>query len=166
MSSFSRAVRLAGLLVALAAGLLLAACSGLTPVYRTSAIGPLTETYRYSAPRNRLEQILLNDLTLKLGPAGESGPRIVVTVSDAARDLTSDLTSTPLNPSQVIVTAQIQVFGADGTKLIDVTRSQSADFTTNASVLASNQARQSAAEKATHLLADTVRLTVLGALRN
>lgn len=161
----SGVTRRAVLGLAFAAGLLLAACSSVTPLYRSATVGPLTTGYRYFTPTSRLEQILLRELTLKLGPAATEGPRVEVSLAERTADLTSDeLTSVPRDANQVTVTARIAVYDADGKQVFAGTRSQSADYTTGASVLPNNEARRSAGEKAVRLLADSVRLTVLGAL--
>ena len=69
-----------------------------------------------------------------------------------------------LSPDEMVVTAAITLVGADGKVLFSGSRSQSADYTTGPQVIANNQAATDAQARAAHLLADTIRLSVLGAL--
>ena len=62
----SSGLRIAGLAVALVAAPSLTACSGLTPVYGTQAD---TQHFAliYAKPNSRFEQVVYEDLALKLG---------------------------------------------------------------------------------------------------
>ena len=65
MSSFSRAISFA--LMAVTLTLPLAACTGIRPVYSDAGLGAQRVHVVYAAPNNRLEQIIYNDLALRLG---------------------------------------------------------------------------------------------------
>ena len=163
MWSSSRALRAGLVALALALPLALGACSGLRPLYGEGGIGNERADVHYAAPKTRLDQIVYQDLALKLGKSA-GGPLVTVTTSQAARPLTSQITVVANQPYQVVVTGVVRVVGEDGRVLYSGTLSQSADYTQGPQVLANQQAAQNAAENAAHLLADTIRLAILGAL--
>ena len=162
MSSFSRAAASALLAVVLLAPL--AACTGIRPVYSDAGLGAKRVHVVYAAPNNRLEQIIYNDLALKLGKGGGNAPTVSVTASSGTAGLSNTTVSTPVNARQVTVTARLTVTAPDGTVLFSGTRSQTADLTNSAQSLANQQATESAQRQAALLLADTLRLEILGAL--
>jgi hypothetical protein len=147
----------------LALTLALAACSGFTPLYGDNGVGDRRVAVHYSAPKTRLDQIVYQDLALRLGKSA-GGPLVTVVTTQASRALTSQTKSVANQPYQVVVTAVVTVTGEDGRVLFTGTRSQAADYTQGPQVLANQQALQDAAENAAHLLADTLRLAILGAL--
>lgn len=149
--------------LSLAMPLALGACSGLRPLYGDGGVGNERVDVHYAAPKTRLDQIVYQDLALKLGKS-PGGPLVTVTTSQAPRPLTSQTKVVANQPYQVVVTAVITVIAEDGRMLFSGTRSQSADYTQGPQVLANQQAAQNAAENAAHLLADTIRLAILGAL--
>jgi hypothetical protein len=65
----------------------------------------------------------------------------------------------------VTVTAHIVLLDQNGATLFAGDRSETADYNGGPQVTSGNQAGRNAEERAAHLLADTIRLTVLGALR-
>ena len=162
MLLFSRAAASALLAVALLAPL--AGCTGLRPVYSNAGLGAERVHVVYAAPNNRLEQIIYNDLALKLGKGGDNAPTVAVSASSSSADLTNNTVSSPLNAKQVTVSASLTVTAPDGTVLFSGMRSQTADLTHDAQTLANRQATESAERQAALLLADTLRLEVLGAL--
>jgi len=162
MLLFSRAAASALLAVALLAPL--AGCTGLRPVYSNAGLGAERVHVVYAAPNNRLEQIIYNDLALKLGKGGDNAPTVAVSASSSSADLTNNTVSSPLNAKQVTVSASLTVTAPDGTVLFSGTRSQTSDLTHDAQTLANRQATESAERQAALLLADTLRLEVLGAL--
>jgi LPS-assembly lipoprotein len=162
MSSFSRAAASALLAVAMLAPL--AACTGIRPVYSDAGLGAKRVHVVYAAPNNRLEQIIYNDLALKLGSGGDNAPTVSVTAWSGTADLTNNTVSTPANAKQVTVSASLTVTAPDGAVLFSGSRSQTADLTHSAQSLANRQATESAERQAALLLADTLRLEVLGAL--
>jgi hypothetical protein len=159
--------RLAGAaLLGLALLLPLAGCTGLTPVYGERGPGTERLALRYGEPANRLEQLIYQDLALRLGraDAGGTAPKVTLAVSSGGRALSNDIVSAPNRPHQVTVRAFVVVMGADGTRLYSGTLSQSADYTTDAQALANAQAADAAAAQAAHLLADTIRLQLIAVL--
>ena len=150
--------------VVLAAPMALAGCTGLTPVYGPSGLGNERVEIRYAAPANRTEQIIYQDLALRLGKADGEVPLVKISASQSAAGLTNDTITKPTSQLQMIVTANITVTAADGRSLFSGTRSATADYTTDAQSLANQQAADDAAARAAHLLADTIRLEILAAL--
>lgn len=163
MWSSSALLRASLVAVALALPATLAACTGFTPLYGERGLGNERVAVHYAAPKTRLDQIVYEDLALRLGKSA-GGPLVTIVTTQAPRPLTSQTKVVANQPYQVVVTAVITVTDADGTVLFSGTRSQSADYTQGPQVLANQQAAQNAAENAAHLLADTIRLAILGAL--
>lgn len=162
MSSFSRVVGTA--LFAMALVVPLAACTGLRPVYSDAGIGAQRAEVAYAAPGNRLEQIIYQDLALRLGKSQGSVPTVKIAAWSSRSALNSDLVTSPLDQRQVTVWATVTVTAPDGTVLLSATRSQSADVTHGAQVLANQQANDSGERQAALLLADTLRLEIIAAL--
>lgn len=67
-------------------------------------------------------------------------------------------------PYQVTVTAAVKLTDAEGKPLYSGSLAQSADYNAGPQVLANNAALDDATKRAGHLLADSIRLTVLGVL--
>ncbi|MEP7240918.1 MAG: LPS assembly lipoprotein LptE [Devosia sp.] len=143
----------------------LSACAGFTPVYGPSGIASREVPLAYAAPANRLEQIIYQDLALRLGKASGPAPTLDVDVTQASRDLTANDTLTlPATQQQMVVTAKIRLTDLNGKTLFSGSRSASADYTANSQGFASREAADDAARRAAKSLADTIRLTILGAL--
>lgn len=164
MWSFKRTVHAIAWSVVLAAPVALAGCTGLTPIYGANGLGSERVEIRYGAPNSRTEQIIYQDLALRLGKADGDVPLVTIATSQRATSLTNDTVNAPSSQRQMIVTASISVTSADGRSLFSGSRSATADFTTAAQPLASQQATDDAAARAAHLLADTIRLEILAAL--
>lgn len=162
MLSFSRAAASAVLAVALLAPL--AACTGIRPVYSDAGLGTKRVDVAYAAPNNRLEQIIYQELALRLGKSEGSVPTVSISAWSGFPDLTNNTVSSPTNPRQAIVYAQLTVTAPDGTVLFSGQRSQTADFTRDAQTLANRQAEDSVSRQAALLLSDTLRLQIIAAL--
>ena len=167
MWSSNRTVRAAGIVVALALLPALGACSGVTPVYGTNQFTTGRIALAMSPPSNRMEQIIYQDLALHFARAKGAGvPKLSVSASGGAAQLTDtqNIVNTAQRPDVMTVTATITLVDADGKVVFSGSRSQSADYNAGSQVLANNQAALDAQARAAHLLADTIRLSVLGAL--
>jgi hypothetical protein len=162
MSSFSRAAGSA--LVALALLMPLAACTGIRPVYSDAGLGAKRMDVAYAAPANRLEQIIYQDLALRLGKASGNVPLVRISARASAANLTSNTIASPTTPKMTTVTATLTVTAPDGAVLFSGVRSQTADFTSDAQALSNQQASAAAERQAALLLADTLRLQILAAL--
>ena len=78
--------------------------------------------------------------------------------------LTSQVVVTAQTPYQVTVTAAVKLTDAGGKPLYSGSLSQTADYNAGPQVLANNAALDDATKRGAHLLADSIRLTVLGVL--
>jgi hypothetical protein len=156
------------LALALAGATALSACSGFTPVYGERGIGVEKHAFRYDKPASRLDQIIYQELVLKLGRTSDSTvPMVRVTTTSSVRGLTKTNVSNPAAQNEAVVTAKIELVDADGTIAFTATRSASALYTADrAQALAETEAEKEAKERAARELAETVRLTLLGALAN
>ena len=167
--SWSKAVlRNSMLALALAGATALSACSGFTPVYGERGIGVEKHAFRYDKPASRLDQIIYQELALKLGRTSDSTvPMVRVTTTSSVRGLTKTNVSNPAAQNEAVVTAKIELIDADGTIAFTATRSSSALYTADRDqALAETEAEKEAKERAARELAETVRLTLLGALAN
>jgi LPS-assembly lipoprotein len=169
MSSSSPMIRALALVAALGAAPLLAACTGFTPIYGDTGLGNQRIAVKYGPPGSRLDQIIYQDLALKLGKSDSpDAAQIYVSTSAVPRQLTSQTVVNPRLPYQAVVSAVITVVDAKGGVLFQGSRSTTADFTYGApgvaQALSSNQAFIDASERGAKALADTVRLAVLQAL--
>lgn len=152
--------------LALCAMPVLAACSGLTPVYGPEVVASQQVALNYDKPDGRLDQVIYEDLALKLGKSS-GGPTLSVHTTAFSRDLSANdnaLATYPAEQKQEQVSAEIKLTDVNGKILFSGMRSATADFTTNGQGLASDRAEADAALRAAHSLADTIRLTLLGVL--
>ena len=165
MSSPSPALRSALVALALLGGTALAGCSGLQPVYGEQGIGMERDAFRYAAPNGRLDQIIYQELALRLGRStSPAAPTVRITATSAARDLTRTSVSRPSEPLEMTVSALVEIIAADGSVAWSATRSASALYTTDSQALAATEAAREASERAARALADTIRLSLIGAL--
>lgn len=167
--SWSKSVlRNSMLALALVSATTLAACSGFTPVYGERGIGVEKHAFRYDKPASRLDQIIYQELVLKLGRTSDSTvPMVRVTTTSSVRGLTKTNVANPAAQNEAVVTAKIELVDADGNVAFTATRSASALYTADrAQALAETEAEKEAKERAARELAETVRLTLLGALAN
>ena len=162
MSLLSRSFGAALLAVVLVVPL--AACTGLRPVYSDAGLGAQRIDVAYAAPGNRLEQIIYQDLALRLGKAEGQVPLVRISASQRSTSLTEGTVKSATTQRQITVTAKLTVTSADGRVLFSGARSQTADYTTDAQSLANQQAAESAARQAATLLAETLRLQIIAAL--
>ena len=167
--AFARTLfRALALALALTATTALTACSSFTPVYGENGIGAERHAFRYDKPASRLDQIIYQELVLKLGRTTDSTvPLVRVTTTNYVRDLTKTGVSNPATQKEAVVTAKIELVDADGNIAFTASRSASALFTADRyQALAETEAEKEANERAARELAETVRLTLLGALAN
>ncbi len=160
----SRATVRAGLIaLALLLPLAVAGCSSLQPVYGDRGIGAERVALSYAKPATRLEQIIYQDLALSLGKAS-GGPLLTVVTTASNRPLTRSDVARPSEQREAVVSADIELKGADGTVLFAGERSAAASYSTDGQGLADTEAQRNAEEQAARALAETIRLTVIGVL--
>ncbi len=164
-SSRAPLVRAAVLALAIGGATTLSACSGFTPVYGERGLGVERHAFRYARPENRLEQVIYQELALRLGRSADpSVPLVRLAVSTATRALTRSNVARPAAQREAVVTARIEIVGADGAVVYATSRSAAAPFTIDRQGLSEYEAELQAREQAARALAETVRLTLLGAL--
>lgn len=163
--SWSRPLRAALLAAALAAPVLLAGCSGLRPVYGSNGVGQEQLAFRYAEPASRLDQIILQELSLRLGRGTDpDAPEVRISTSSGSRTLTRTGVSRPTTQREMTVNATYTVAAANGEVLISGTRRATAQYATSGQVLADESAADDARERAARAVADTVRLSILAEL--
>jgi hypothetical protein len=157
-----RAVLFSGALLLASA---LGACSSFAPVYGGHGVGAARPAFAYAKPANRLEQIIYQELIVSFGrSAGVGAPTVSVTATSTTRDLTRASSPRPADQREAIVTADIVVTDPAGAVVYSARRSASALYTTDGQGLADSEAARDARERAAGELAETIRLTLLGAL--
>jgi hypothetical protein len=161
----TRPIALAGILVAAAA--LLGGCS-FSPVYSGALAGQTQLNLAYAKPTSRLEQIIYQDLALRLGRSeAETAPLVTVSAAASGGSL-GFLTATanPSKPNRVTVTATATITARDGSKAepLVIARRATAEYTTNSQVLADTAASTEAGERAAKAAAESLRLAILAAL--
>ena len=167
MSWFKTTRTLALTVTLLAPGALLGACS-FQPVYSgTLASQPLLNL-AYAKPTTRLEQIVYQELALRLGSStSDTAPLAKVSVSVGLGGI-GGLTATgnPNSPSRATATATLTITQRDGstTQPLVITRVAIAQYSTNGQVFANNTAATEAGERAAKSAAESLRLAVLAAL--
>ena len=165
MWSSSRVLRSGLIALGFLGAISLAGCSGFTPVYGERGIATERQAFQYAEPQSRLDQVIYQELVLRLGRSTDpSRPVVKITTSTKHRELTRSDVDRPSEAREAVVTAQIEVTRADGTVLLETTRSAAASYMTDSQALASSEAEKAAYEQAAKSLAETIRLTLLGTL--
>lgn len=154
-----------GLLTALLLGAVtLSGCTSFRPVYGETGIGAERIALNYAKPASRLDQIITQDLIVRLGSTSDpSAPAFVVRTSTSTRQLTRTNVTKPATQWEVLVTANYTV-SLDGRTVTNGSRQASAAYSANGQVLADEAALKDATERAGHAVAETIRLSILGAL--
>ena len=165
MSLSSRVLKSATVIVALALAPALSACAGFTPVYGDNGLGNQRVDVRYGHPNTRLEQIVYQDLALKLGKSdAPDAPMVTVGVTAVLPVTDTTTVTTTVAASQVTVNAIVSVVSADGKPLFQGSRSVVEDFVKGNQAFANQQAAKDAAERGARELSETIRLQVIAAL--
>ena len=164
-SRHSRSIVMVGFM--LASGALLGACS-FQPVYSGTLAANPTLDIAYAEPTSRLEQIIYQELELRLGSSpSAAAPLASVTVSQSSGGIAA-MTSNPGPNAQtrIAVTATLTVTRRDGSlaKPLVISRSATAQYTTNSQVLANVSAATEASERAARAAAESLRLALLATL--
>ena len=164
--SSSRALVRAGLVaLGLMLPVVLAGCASFRPVYGDNGIGAERIAIAYAKPATRLDQIIYQDLAVSLGKATTAdAPLLTVVTKTSNRKLTRSDVNRPSDQRQATVSAMVTLTAADGRVLFTGERSAAADYGTDGQGLAEAEALRNAEEQAAHALAETLRLTLIGAL--
>lgn len=160
----SSLVRAGLVALALAAPLALSACSGIRPVYGTGGVTSDRLELSYAKPGNRLDQVVIQDLILRLGNTERpDAPRVTVSTSVATRALTRTGTVKPAREMEAAVVVAYTIVQGERT-MLEGARKAVATYSASGQVLADEAALKDASERAAHEAADLVRLAILGGL--
>lgn len=146
-----------------AAGLALAGCT-FAPVYGEHGVAKGRLEVAYSKPASRMDQIIIQDLAVRLGKSDSpDAPLVSISASSSTRVLTHTNTTKPVTQYETTVTVAYTVTAND--KVVTLgNRSATAAWTTRGQVLADEEARKDAEQRAARAAGETVRLAILGAL--
>ena len=164
MSSSSYAARYAGVFLVVAVVPALSACTGFTPIYSEAGLGAHSVAVKYATPSSRLEQLIYQDLALKLGRSGGDVPTVTVTATATSPTTDTSSAATTVASRQTTVTALVRVVGADGRVIFEGSRSVTEEFGNGGQVFSNQQALKEAQVRAEKSLTETIRLQVLAAL--
>ena len=152
------------LALALLAPIALAGCSSLRPVYGDAGSVQTRIAMSYAKPNSRLEQIIIQDLALRLGSSKDpDAPKINIAASAGSRVLTRTGVAKPVSQHEVAVSASYTVT-AGGEVVAQGSRRASASYSSSGQVLADEAAYKDAVERAGHEVAESIRLAILGQL--
>ena len=162
--SLSRTLRRAALYgMMLGSALALGGCS-FSPVYRGTLAAQPSFALAYAKPNSRLEQIVYQELALRLGSSeSQSAPLATVAVIPMFSDTMLSQTANPNKPAEVTVSATLTITPRDGSGAVarTYTRRATASYTRNDQVLADRTAQDEAMERAAKAAAESLRLAVL-----
>ena len=161
---FSRLPRRIAIATALVGfGAALAACS-FSPVYSdVSSSSPAGLEVAYAKPNNRLEQIIYQELGLRLESSSPKAGMVTVAASTQGGDIMLSATNNPRKSAETTVTATLTLKTADRPAL-QVTRKATAGYTRSGQILADQAAATEAGERAALSVAEALRLAVLASL--
>ncbi|MDP1729991.1 MAG: hypothetical protein Q8L54_02205 [Devosia sp.] len=135
-----------------------------TPVYGEYGVSLQRLEFAYAKPATRLDQIIIQDLALKLGKSQRpDAPLVTISSGAASRAVTRTGTAKPATQREVTVSVSYPVI-AGGRVVASGSRSASALDTTSGQVLADSAAYGDAEERAARAAGETVRLSILAAL--
>ncbi|KKB13769.1 hypothetical protein VE25_00125 [Devosia geojensis] len=168
MSWSKQLLRNGFLAIAIVLGGTLSACT-MAPVYSDPQAVSQRLAFTYAEPNSRLEQIVYQELRLRFG-VSEAPDARQVRVSVSASGPRQGLSATP-NPNtlrRMTATARLTILPPAGSTQppVTITRTATADFTTNAQAFAARESVIEAQERATRAAAESLRLALLaGAVR-
>lgn len=167
MSLSNRPLRLALIGFSLVSALALGACSGFTPVYSGALAAQPSLQLAYAEPNSRLEQIIYQELALRLGKTEDgTAPLVRVSLSTSGIEVADSVTVNPRKPLEVTIRAILTVSPRDGgdAAVLTLTRQATASYTRSGQVLADRLAADEAAERAAKAAAESLRLALLADL--
>jgi len=146
---------------------LLGACS-FQPVYGGTTASQSQLDLAFAKPNTRLEQIIYQDLALRLGSsASETAPLASVSVAIGSGGNTmrsANASAADFAQTSVTATLTITPRGAGAEKPLTITRTATAQYTTSGQVLADTTAATEAQERAAKAAAESLRLGILASL--
>ncbi len=144
--------------------LFLSACS-FSPLYEEKSLITNSISLNYAKPNTRLEQIVYNELKLRLGNNNENEENIFsITISPSTRSVGRSSNQSPANIRELILTGNYSVTNADNEKIISGSRSVRVSYAQSGQIIADKQAYNEASERAALELAQIIRLALLAEL--
>jgi hypothetical protein len=159
----NRLQRLGFIVLTLGVAAAMGACT-LTPVYSGGQAESALPALAYAKPASRIEQIIYQDLALRLGATDlATAPLASVRASAGHADMVLSRTANPNKPVEVTVTATLTITQRDGTTTAPVvlTRQATANYSRSGQVLGDREAAIDAEERAAVAVAESLRLAVL-----
>jgi hypothetical protein len=152
--------------VGAAAALFLAGCSSFAPVYSGQPGADARLELSYGEPRDRLEQIVHQELALAFGRSTAPSAALVRTAVTSVEG-PEGLSATPGNESRSLtLTATMTISPRDGSgQPTTVTRSTTTSYQSVGQGLSDQEARIDAEERAARAVADSLRLALLATRR-
>jgi hypothetical protein len=134
------------------------------PVYGDQGVATQKLVLNYGTPNTRIEQVIYQELSLRLGGAtAPDAPVVNIVATRSAFATAFSQTRDPAKPNRVTVNAIVTVT-KNGAVLKSFARKASAEYTTNGQVLADNAAVDDAGERAAKAVAETIRLSLIALL--
>lgn len=158
--------RFIGLMLASAVSVALAGCTSFAPVYGDrSGAGAETYRFQFAAPKNRMEQLILNRLGVAFPlVAGPNDPVLTVTAVQVGRQGVQSDSFKAQKPIPVRVEATLTIRRGDEV-VFEAKRFADTDSETVGQVLAQNMANTGAEENAARSTAESLRLAILAGYR-
>lgn len=148
---------------------ILGACS-FSPLYGdNSAVGTSLDL-KYADPNSRVEQVIYQDLKLRLGREKTADAALVaISASNSSRRVGRTSSGSPATTYEATTTASVTVTKTDpatgeAKTVYSISRSASATYTTNGQRLADQQALEEANERSALAVAKTIRLLLAAEL--
>ena len=145
---------------------LLAACT-LTPVYSGRLAENPNLNLAYAKPATRLDQVVYQELSLRLGSsASETAPLVKVVTSSSAGSIVNTATANPNKSYEVTVVATLTITSRDGSdsEPLTLVRQATASYQLGAQILNDAASQSEASERAAKSAAESLRLAILAAL--
>lgn len=163
--SLSRPFRVALIALSLAGGVALSACS-FQPVHSGRLAEAPAMQLAYAAPNTRLEQLVYQELSFRLGKTDNTtAPLVSVVVRPEVSTSFLSQTAAPDKLHEAKLTGVLTLTYRDtsGRAPLRITRTATAQFERNGQVLAESSAQIEAQERAAKSLAESLRLALLAA---
>lgn len=164
--SLFRPMRIALIALSLAGGVALSACS-FQPVHSGRLAEAAQMQLAYSSPNTRLEQIVYQELSFRLGTSARpDAPLVKVSIRPEVTAAFRSQTASPNKLHEVQLTGDLTITYRDtsGRSSIRVTRTATAQFNRDGQVFAESAAEIEAQERAAKALAESLRLAIYAAL--
>ncbi|WEJ33447.1 LPS assembly lipoprotein LptE [Devosia sp. SD17-2] len=164
--SLFRPSRIALIALSLSGGVALSACS-FQPVHSGRLAEAAQMQLAYAAPNTRLEQIVYQELSFRLGTSARpDAPLVSISVRPETAVAFRSQTANPHKLHEARVTGDLVITYRDnsGRAPVRVTRTATAQFNRSGQVLAEQAAELEAQERAAKALAESLRLAIYAAL--